>query len=168
MKICRGNLGNFMKINEFLSDILEVNVKGQSFKKYIRQIVSFAKAGDRKYAILILETLINSFRSQSQTEFFLLQGNSQTGIGVTGTNAFPKSGYCFFGWIRIERPDQSTAFEENKSVCIYKFHSLKEGEIEFGFNENTLFYVVFKLCFLSIRSLIIKRKARNFKQIFHK
>ena len=167
MKIFKKNLGNFTKINQFLSDILQVNVKGQSFKKYIRQIVNLAKSGDKDHAILILEALINTFSCQSQTEFFLLNGGTQSGIGVTGTNAFPKSGYCFFGWIRIERQDQNTTPDENKSICIYKFHAAKEGEIEFGINDSTLFYIVI-VWNIFFRQQITKREGQNSKQIFLK
>lgn len=132
-------------IAHILTKTAAINVSSGNLKEFIGLFKHFkwGKEDNLEYIEIILNSLLEMITQRNEEELFVFRGDS--GMILESKKILPKEGYCFLGWIRLERP-QKFAQEEAKKMCIYKFTGIA-NKIEVGLylESNMLHYSVFQI-----------------------
>ena len=95
----------------------------------------------QSHVMTILNSLLQILTDDSHREVFSFSGKPGCGIGLVAQKKLPEKGYCFCGWIRVERVDQSLA-ESGSKMTVFKLGASKNREIELFFKDGFLNYSV--------------------------
>ena len=121
-----------------------VNISSFSLREFIRKLAYINCPQDDyvEYAETVLDALLKMLKENSHREIFVFNGQSQAGVSVIPIRELPSDGYCFFGWIRVERQDQSYPNCHDSPMCIFRLATKGEGEIKLYLHHGSLFYMV--------------------------
>ena len=89
-------------------------------------------------SILSLISVTLNFKCHS--EVFLFFGHHDSGLGIMTLKNLPKKGFCFCGFIRVERKDQSRLKSSNE-MTIFKLSS-SSCDIELLIKDGIFIYKV--------------------------
>ena len=133
-------------IASFLTEISIIDISSQCLKEFVSELSEFHDTSESPaYVNIILDSVLQMLKEISHREIFVFSGQEHSGIGVVPKSYLPKDGYCLFGWIRLERPDQTDSIlnkAQARTMCIYKLGASKEMEIELFIQDNMLHYSV--------------------------
>ena len=125
-----------------ITDLACTNMKGESLKEFLGQVKTISTP---KYLLSILDSLITMLGTTVPKELFVMTGEPGSGLALSTFKGLPKEGYGFFGWVRIERADQTVGRRQGES-CLFRIGSGKRA-IKLGIKSNskgksTVFYSV--------------------------
>jgi hypothetical protein len=151
LKLSRG-------LARLLTDTAIVNVSSYCMKEFIRQLARIEWDGEANldYVNTILDSMMAMQHDTAHREIFVFNGESQSGISLVPLRQLPKDGYCFFGWIRLERRDQSSQETTEGPMCIYKLGTGSGHEVELGLQDGVFYYTVSR-----VESCCRSRKGRG-------
>ena len=132
IKIIPKSYSNFKSLIELCFNISKVNITNAGLKKFI----GLLKYSNTEHTMIILDTVLAMLKSTSPQEVFVFQSNRESGMDLC-SKSFPKDGYCFFGFLRLE---PSSPY---KSMCIYKFVSESRSQISLFMRGSKLCYKVY-------------------------
>ena len=127
----------FSRVLDFVA---KIPLRGSGFREFLCLLYDSPSPA---CAESILDSLTQIITQTSPNEFFVLNGGKQAGIavGVLPNNNVPSAGYGFFGWIRLERRDQ-TVGESPLMMTVYKLSAHKDCDIELYIKDQVLYYSV--------------------------
>ena len=128
------------QITDFIIKTSEVNISSKSFKAFLGAIAhvrTFSKENET-YLATSFKALLKITRQECRRDLFAFNGQPNSGLNIQLKKEIPKDGFCFFGWIRYERP-------QNNKMCIFKLGLIKTHEIEFFLQDCFLHYSVLLL-----------------------
>ncbi len=131
-------------IAQLLAETAIVNISSFSLREFIRKLAYLTNTQDNylEYTETVLDSLLKMLKENSHREIFVFNGQSQSGVAVVPIRELPSDGYCFFGWIRVERKDQSYPSRHESPMCIFRLATKGEGEIKLYIHHGNLFYHV--------------------------
>jgi len=140
MKKYRLDIEIMKGIARLLADTAVANMSSSSQREFIQKLslLNTPEPGFVEYADNILDSIVRMIETNSHREIFVFNGQSQSGVSVVELKELPSTGYCFFGWIRVERKDQSSFTDSANDfpMCIYRLATKGEQEIKLYIDSN--------------------------------
>ena len=93
-------------------------------------------AYQQAHVSVLLDSFLTILSAESSREVFAFSGKPGCGVGLVARKSLPKTGYCFCGWIRVERADVA------EKMTVFKLGASKNREIELFFKDGYLHYSV--------------------------
>ena len=83
------------------------NVSSTNLKEYIGQIKTIKDKGKRNFAYIerVINLLNEMISQKAENELFIFPGDDLSGLIMEPKKSFPKEGFAFFCWIRVEFPN---------------------------------------------------------------
>ncbi len=104
---------------------------------------SSSPGSQQTVVLTVLDSLLQILRAApAPRELFAFSGKPGCGIGLLARETLPKEGYCFCGWIRVERRDQSAGEEDGSRMTVFKLGASKDREVELFVRDGFLSYSV--------------------------
>ena len=126
---------------DLIAKTIAIHLGNSSAKLFLKRLIQAAQSP----ALLspLLESLRKVMNTIEQKQVFYFNGKAESGISLY-TKKVPKEGYCFFAWLRVERPDQSMGKHNSKQgpMTIYKFCRGTERYFELVFEDGVFRYIV--------------------------
>ena len=97
---------------------------------------------DLEYSRVMLNATLEYLNEPCFKELFLFTGQPGCNIALLETK-IPNEGYCFFGWIRLEKKDQ-TSYAGDEAMRIFKFKTQDSSEIDLSLVDRIFCYTVRK------------------------
>ena len=120
-----------------------VNVQNGCLRSYLRSAMTIRPESDRKdfdYSRTLLDAFISMLKVPAPREVFAFSGQAFSGVSLVGKVSIPESGYCFFGWIRLERTSEPEL--RPVSMCVFRFATAEGCEVELSVVEKRFVYTV--------------------------
>ena len=140
----------YKTIYKLLVDTALINVSNKSLKDLIASVASLPLANvvDYEHVAAVLNLITSTQAESNHRACFVFGGDSYSGLGISSRRDLPKEGYCFFGWIRSDRHDQTTSLSTTEPMCIFKLGAAVEHELELTIIQGTLHYWVLSPLYL--------------------
>lgn len=134
----REDPGLLPQITDFITKTMEINISSKSLKAFLGMLahIRTCTKAMEKYLIMSFKALVKITKSESRRDLFAFNGQPNSGLSLEQKKELPKDGFCFFGWIRYERP-------QCNRMCIFKLGLIKSHEIELFLQDSFLHYSVF-------------------------
>ena len=152
---------------DFFTQIAIIHIPAFAMKEYVRML-RFYKENHAKWKDLtnkIVDSLVTFVKNPYEkalvpSDIFLFYGadkiqKKNSGIKLIEFGNIPKSGYCFFGSIRLERSEP----DDDTKMVIYKIKNNENEMCLYINNEQKLIYEVSEI----VES---KRENRSVKQLY--
>ncbi len=133
-------------ISGLATNAASVNTSSQCMKSIIAELAVYNDpridpAAKQARVLAVVDFLQRALSAESHREVFSFSGKPGCGIGLLARKSLPSKGYCFCGWIRVERADQSMSGTRGK-MTVFKLGASKSREIELFVRDGFLHYSV--------------------------
>ncbi len=97
---------------------------------------------DFDYCKTLLDSFLGMLQVPAPREVMVFSAQPRSGVSLIGKVSVPESGFCFFGWLRLEKQDKHCEEAKGEHMCVFRFSAAEGAEAELWLEQRQFCYSV--------------------------